>query len=276
MKGDNTATSLSLSKTGFHGALVVKNLLDIIYTSEPTGCQNIELAFQVITLATEWNCEAVLKILKKDLTIQALVNSTNGPSNDHLRLAHRLGDHHLMALIAQRDRNPAPMGVLSKSPEADVTGVHKLYDKVAAGLVGSSAGVESPFFELGGFSYAEFLRLHPTVAWVLARSTYLARKDYGEVDIDVMAQHFETLLKSACKLLCSPYVERLLTSRSSNRSAKGRFSIQGIEHSDPISASASASASGCVYYSYPDFLFGSWAFRGRVSKVIRPEHLHVK
>jgi hypothetical protein len=35
----------------------------------------------------------------------------------------------------------------------------------------------------------------------LARSTYLARKDYGEVDVDVMAQHFEKLLKSACKSL---------------------------------------------------------------------------
>jgi len=62
MKKPETATNLSFSTSGFHGALVVKNLLDIIYTSEPTGCQNIELAFQVITLATEWECESVLKI----------------------------------------------------------------------------------------------------------------------------------------------------------------------------------------------------------------------
>lgn len=219
MKEDKPATSLCLAMSGFHGALVVKNLLDIIYTSEPTGCQNIELAFQVITLATEWECEAVLKILKKDLTIQALINSTQGPSNDHLRLAFKLGDHHLMALIAQRDRNPGSKFVLSKGPKMDATGVHKQYDRTAAGLVGSSAGIESPFFEIGGFSYAEFLRLPPTVVWALARSTYLARKDYGEVDVDVMAQHFETLLKSACKSLCFPQVLRLLTSRSSNRSA---------------------------------------------------------
>jgi hypothetical protein len=201
MKEDKPATSLCLAISGFHGALVVKNLLDIIYTSEPTGCQNIELAFQLITMATEWECEAVLKILKKDLTIQALINNTEGPSNDHLRLAFKLGDHHLMALIAQRDRAPGPMFVLSKGHKLDPTGVHKIYDRAAAGLAGSSAGIESPFFEIGGFSYAEFLRLPPTIVWALARSTYLARKDYGEVDVDVMAQHFEKLLKSACKSL---------------------------------------------------------------------------
>jgi hypothetical protein len=93
------------------------------------------------------------------------------------------------------------MFVLSKGPKSDGTGVHKLYDKVAAGLVGSSAGVQSPFFELGGFSYDEFLRLPPTVVWALARSTYLARVDHGEVDVNEMAQHFEKLLKSACKSL---------------------------------------------------------------------------
>jgi len=199
LKEEKTATTLSLSASGFHGALVVKNLLDIIYTSEPTGCQNIELAFQVITLATEWECEAVLKILKKDLAIQALINNTQGPSNDHLRLAHKLGDHHLMALIAQRDRNPGPMVVISKSSKSDGTAVHKLYDKVAAGLVGSSAGMESPFFELGGFSYDEFLRWPPTILWALARSTYLARIDHGAIDVDAMAQLFEKLLKTACK-----------------------------------------------------------------------------
>jgi hypothetical protein len=203
MKEDKPATSLCLAISGFHGALVVKNLLDIIYTSEPTGCQNIELAFQVITLATEWECEAVLKILKKDLTIQALINSTQGPSNDHLRLAFKLGDHHLMALICQRDRTPGLEFMLSKGHKMDATGVHKQYDRTAAGLIGSSAGIESPFFEIGGFSYAEFLRLPPTVVWALARSTYLARIDHGDVDVDAMAQHFETLLKLACKSLCS-------------------------------------------------------------------------
>jgi hypothetical protein len=114
MKKPETATTLGLATSGYHAALVVKTLLDIIHTSEPTGCQSIELAFQVITLATEWECEAVLKILKKDLTIQALINNTQGPSNDHLRLAYKLGDHHLMALIAQRDRSPGSEFVLSK------------------------------------------------------------------------------------------------------------------------------------------------------------------
>ena len=144
-------------------------------------------------------CEAVLKILKKDLAIQVLINNTQGPSNDHFRLAHKLEDHHLMALIAQRDRNPGPMVVISKSSKSDGTGVHKLYDKLAAGLVGSSAGMESPFFELGGFSYDEFLRWPPTILWALARSTYLARIDHGAIDVDVMAQLFEKLLKTACK-----------------------------------------------------------------------------
>jgi len=218
MKVDETATSLSLSKTGFHGALVVKNLLAIIYTSEPNGCQNIELAFQVITLATEWECEAVLKILKKDLTIQALVNSTNGPSYDHLRLAYKLEDHHLMALIAQRDRLPGLEFVLSKGPKLDPTGVHKQYDRTAAGLAAISAGIESPFFELGGFSYDEFLRLPPTVVWAMARSTYLARVDHGEVDVNVMAQHFENLLKSACKSFCCQWA--LLISRPDTSSTK--------------------------------------------------------
>jgi hypothetical protein len=273
MKEDKPATSLCLARSGIHGALVVKNLLDIIYASEFAGCQNIELAFQVITLATEWECEAVLKILKKDLTIQALINSTQGPSNDHLRLAYKLGDHHLMALIAQRDRSPGPEFVLSKGHHnTDATGVHKQYDRTAVGLIGSSAGIESPFFEIGGFSYAEFLRLPPTVVWALARSTYLARKDYGEVDVDVMAQHFETLLKSACKSLCFPQVLRLLTSRSSNRSAEGHFSTQGTVHSSCFSSSVFR----CVYHSKSNILSRSWAFRRRVSKVIRPEHFHIQ
>jgi hypothetical protein len=217
--------------------------LDIVYTSEPAGCQNIELAFQVITLATEWECEAVLKILKKDLAIQALINNTQGPSNDHLRLAYKLGDFHLMALIAQGDRNPGPMFVLSKGPKADGTGVHRLYDRPAAGLVGDSAGIESPFFEIGGFSYDEFLRLPPTVVWALARSIYLARVDHGEVDVNVMAQLFEKLLRSACKSLCyrrtlltsRPDTSSMKASRSNPRSAPGTHPLQGAGNTPNLS-----------------------------------------
>jgi hypothetical protein len=86
-------------KTNFGYARVIQVLLDIIYTSEPSGCQNIALAYQVIDLATHWQCETVLKILKKDLAIQALINNPDGPCNDQFRLAHRLGDYHLMALM---------------------------------------------------------------------------------------------------------------------------------------------------------------------------------
>ena len=175
MKEEKTASTLSLSASGFHGALVVKNLLDIIYTSEPTGCQNIELAFQVITLATEWECEAVLKILKKDLAIQALINNTQGPSNDHLRLAYKLGDHHLMALIAQRDRDPGRNFALSsQSAKSNGTGVYKLYDKVAAGLAGTSAGIESPSLssEASAMTSSSGGLLPPCGPW-LGRLTWL-------------------------------------------------------------------------------------------------------
>lgn len=211
MKEDKTSTSVSLAENGYSGALVVKNLLDIIYTSEPVGCHNIDLAFQVITMATKWECEAVLKILKKDLAIQALINSTNGPSTAHLRLALKLGDHHLMALIAQRDRDPGPRFVLTKDSKTDPTGVHKLHDKPAAGILEASAGLESPFYELGGLSYADFLKLPPTVLWALARATYLARVDHGEVDEKVMAGHFETLLKQACESLQASVAYTLIT-----------------------------------------------------------------
>lgn len=198
MKGPNPTMSMIIPTSGYSGTMVVKVLLDIIYTSEPSGCRNIELAFQVITLATQWECEAVLKILKKDLAIQALINSTEGPSNHHLRLAHKLKDYHLMALIAQRDRNPGPKAHVSTNSRPDDTGVRKTYDIAATALLGFS-GVESPFFDLGGLSYCEFLRLPPTVLWSLARSTYLARDEQGEVNVNEMAQHFENLLNLACE-----------------------------------------------------------------------------
>ena len=204
IKQPKTATSISLAKLGFCDALVVKNLLDIVYTSEPTGCQNIELAYRVITLATHWNCDAVLKILRKDLAIQALVNSTEGTSNDHLRLAFKLQDHHLMALIAQRDRIPGRRLGATVAWRPDSTGVYKFHEPAATGLAGSSEGIVTPVFELGGLSYAEFLKLPPTVLWALARSTYLARTDYGAVDVDEMANYFEDLLNMACE--SSPHV----------------------------------------------------------------------
>ena len=74
----------------------------------------------------------------------------------------------------------------------------KTYDIAATALLGFS-GVESPFFDLGGLSYCEFLRLPPTVLWSLARSTYLARDEQGEVNVNEMAQHFENLLHLACE-----------------------------------------------------------------------------
>jgi hypothetical protein len=230
MQAPNPVTSIAVPTSGTFNTLVVKVLLDIIYTLEPTGCQDIELAYKVITLAEEWQCETVPKILKKDLAIQALVNSTDGPSNDHLRLAMKLGDHHLMALIAQRDRNPGLKSRIPDSAEADLTGVRKTYDQVATGLL-EYAGLESPGFELGGLSYGEFLRMPPTVLWALARSTYLARKDPGEVDVDEMAQLFENLLKEACKSVFCGY--ELTTIRSGTgyteevQSPSGNFIFRG-------------------------------------------------
>lgn len=203
IKEPKTATSIKLKESRYSDAVVIKNLLDLIYTSEPAKYENIELAYQVITLATDWGCDAVLNVFKKDLAIEALVYSIHGPSNSHLRLAHKLGDHHLMALIAQRGRKPGLelRSVRYFQAVRDPTGVRKLYDKPAVGLAGSSttAGIATPVYELGGLSYSEFLKVPPTVLWALARSTYLARKDQGEVDIYKMAECFESLLNLACK-----------------------------------------------------------------------------
>ena len=184
---------------------MVKVLLDIIHTSEPDGCRHVPLSFQVIDLATRWECDSVLKILKRDLAIQALINSANGPTSDHLRLAHRLKDHHLMALISQRDRN-AEFNFASMITEADHTdgdilpSAHRLYDTPASKLAGI-LGVASPTYEIGGMSYVEFLRLPPTVVWALSRATYLARKDCCQdaVNVDDMGRLFEGMLGLACE-----------------------------------------------------------------------------
>jgi hypothetical protein len=204
IKESKTAKTLSSTKTSFGYARVIQVLLDIIYTSEPSGCQDIALAYQVIDLATHWQCETVLKILKRDLAIQALINNPDGPCNDQFRLAHQLGDYHLMALMAQRDRDSrykftTTMGFADHS-DVDRHDAHRLYDRPAAGLTALTS-IESPMYELGGLGYVEFLRLPPTVVWALSRSTYLARKDCPDtVDVGELAQQFEGLLNQACEL----------------------------------------------------------------------------
>lgn len=80
-----------------------------------------------------------------------------------------------MALIAQRDRDPGRNFALSsQSAKSNGTGVYKLYDKVAAGLAGTSAGIESPSLssEASAMTSSSGGLLPPCGPW-LGRLTWL-------------------------------------------------------------------------------------------------------
>jgi len=201
MQTSQTATSFIVPTSGFSEGAAVKVLLDVIYNFRTIPITDTMLVYQVVSLAEHLECDTVLEIIKKELATHALVGSPRGPSTRDFRLAYRIGDYHLMALIAQQNRCPGSGRSLRQGgPITDDTGIYQKNDEIAGGLL-DHAGIESPFFELGGLSYGQFIELPPSVLWALARSTYLARKDQGQVDVVEMAEHFEKLLKLACKSL---------------------------------------------------------------------------
>jgi hypothetical protein len=214
LKNKFTTKRLPLFDTTLEHSSIIEIILDAIYLSEINGCKDITTAYRVINLAQKWECLHVLKLLKRDLALQSLALSLNGPRADHFRLALKLGDYHLMGLLFQRERDATVRleGVSGLKQGSDGIlplrdeDVDRLYDTPSTGFLGTSElqgdmTLESPMYELGGLGYTEFLRLPPTVVWALLRSTYFARRACCEVSIDMdqMSKQFEGLLHKACE-----------------------------------------------------------------------------
>jgi hypothetical protein len=177
---------------------VVETLLDIMYTLK-TANIDTSVMFAVLDLAEKWDFDHVRHTIRRDLSY----HGSNEYMFHHFQLSTQFKDPSLIASFVTRghdviwddDQSCSLIEYFARQRL-----VRQVYDEPAPDLLNQSDVVGSRMFEVGTWSYGNFLLTPPTVLWALSRATYVGTTTPAKIDHKKVADEFERLLKLACKL----------------------------------------------------------------------------
>lgn len=188
---------------------VVKSALDIIYSSvvgEITE-DNINSHLYVLDFARKWDITIIpilmgnyvrLAVTKNGcLAFELLIVSLKMKDNDLATIAFGATDRE--EWNQEQDFYPAP----TESTELDDDSMTVLPPNYESAPYPEYDCLEDShggdIFDLGASSLQWFLRLPPTVVWIILRSQHLVSKDHKDLRPQKVAKYFGDLMNTICK-----------------------------------------------------------------------------
>ena len=180
---------------------VVKRVLDVIYTlevGEIHGDHTNTLLF-VLDFAKKWDIAMINNLIVKELRMWS--RSPRHPAFAMFLLSIKLGHHGLTAEVLRADRpqqwweNGNQVFQLASLDGKSKVRLPPNYESEVISqfkVARSPGGVNCP--DLGGIPHRLFVKIPPTVVWVMLRAQHMSLHDAVPMD-----QHFEKLLNAACE-----------------------------------------------------------------------------
>jgi hypothetical protein len=204
---------IHLSDAILENSKIIEKALDIIYTYRydvDLIKSEVNLIKFVIDFAKKWEITMITDIISRGLSseIKHDLDDGNGQHFEQFLVALHLGDNKLAARAfrvasyherwASENEEQMLARKADEMRESETIGTHYLSDVEARGLSGNDLSLacrDGGLFNFGAMPYKEFLKIRPTMIWIILRSEILKLERGNDSDEEIVLE----LLDKACK-----------------------------------------------------------------------------